>query len=134
MLLSRGFDIALMHYNEHKLTTIFLDSLASNSHLPCIIQPSWNKSNFRTLTENIFSYVISKGILSSNVTTAISDHQLHFLISPSKHIFDISSNKFDVFERDWSDFDQDYSDIDWSSLFKPGWKMLPLQQIISLME
>ena len=83
VLLSHGFNIALIHYNEHKLANIFLDSLASNSHLPYIIRPSWNKSNFRTLIDNIFSNVISQDILSSNVTTTISDRQLQFLISPS---------------------------------------------------
>ena len=34
------FNIDLMHYNEHKTTIEFLDSLASNSYLPYIIQPS----------------------------------------------------------------------------------------------
>ena len=33
------FNIDLMHHNEHKLTNEFLDSLASNSYLPYIIQP-----------------------------------------------------------------------------------------------
>ena len=34
------FNIDLMHYNEHKPTNEFLDSLASNSYLPYIIRPS----------------------------------------------------------------------------------------------
>ena len=34
------FNVDLMHYNEHKPTNEFLDSLASNSYLPYIIQPS----------------------------------------------------------------------------------------------
>ena len=29
----------LMHYNEHKPTNHFVDSLASNSYFPYIIQP-----------------------------------------------------------------------------------------------
>ena len=35
-----AFNIDLMHYNEHKPTNEFFDSLASNSYLPYIIQPS----------------------------------------------------------------------------------------------
>ena len=34
------FNVELMHYNEHKPTNEFLDSLASNSYLPYITQPS----------------------------------------------------------------------------------------------
>ena len=34
------FNIDLMHYNEYKPTNAFLDSLASNSYLPYIIQAS----------------------------------------------------------------------------------------------
>ena len=34
------FNINLMRYNEHKPTNGFLDSLASNSYLPYVIQPS----------------------------------------------------------------------------------------------
>ena len=49
------FDIDLMHYNEHKPTNEFLDSLASNSYLPYIIQPSRHTSHSRTLIDNIFS-------------------------------------------------------------------------------
>ena len=49
------FNIDLMHYNEHKPTNEFLDSLASNSYLPYIIQPSRHTSHSRTLIDNIFS-------------------------------------------------------------------------------
>ena len=54
------FNIDLMHYNEHKPTNEFLDSLASNSYLPYIIQPSQHTSHSRSLIDNIFSNVISK--------------------------------------------------------------------------
>ena len=52
------FNIDLMHYNEHKPTNEFLDSLASNSYLPYIIQPSRHTSHSRTLINNIFSRVM----------------------------------------------------------------------------
>ena len=72
-----------MHYNEDKPTNEFLDSLASNSYLPYIIQPSRHTSHSRTLIDNIFSNVISKDIISGNITATISDHLPQFLISPN---------------------------------------------------
>ena len=68
MFLLRDLNIDLMHYNEHKPTNEFLDSLASNSHLPYIIQASPHTSYSRTLIDNIFSKVISKDIISGNIT------------------------------------------------------------------
>ena len=77
------FNIDLTHYNEHKPTNEFLDSLASNSYLPYIIQPSRHTSHSKTLIDNIFSNVISKDIISGNITATISDHLPQFLISPN---------------------------------------------------
>ena len=116
------FNIDLMHYNEHKPTNEFLDSLASNSYLPYIIQPSQHASHSRTLIDNIFSNVISKDIISGNITATISDHLPQFLISPNTFA-DPPSNKSNVFKRDRSNFGQknfvlDYFDIDWPNIFK----------------
>ena len=77
------FDVDLMHYNEHKPINEFLDSLASNSYLPYIIQPSPHTSHSRTLIDNIFSNVISKDIICGNIAAAISDHLHQFLVSPN---------------------------------------------------
>ena len=92
-----------MHYNEHKPTNEFLDSLASNSYLPYIIQPSRHTSHSRTLIDNIFSNVISKGIICGNITATISDHLPQFLVSPNTFA-NAPSNKsvFDYFDTDWS--------------------------------
>ena len=117
------FNIDLMHYNEHKPpTNEFLDSLASNSYLPYIIQPSRHTSHYKTFIDNIFRNVISKDIISGNVTATISDHLPQFLISPNTFA-EPPSSKSNVFERDWSNFDQenfvlDYFDIDWPSVLK----------------
>ena len=74
MFLLGDFKINLMHYNEHIPTNEFLDSLASNSYLPNIIQPSRHTCHSRTLIDNIFSNVISKDIISGNITATISDN------------------------------------------------------------
>ena len=100
------FNTDLMHYNEHKPKNEFLDSLASNSYLPYIIQPIRHTSHSRTLTGNSFSNVISKDIICGNIKATISDHLLHFLISINA--FDNpTSNKSNVFEMDWSKFDHE---------------------------
>ena len=124
------FNIDLMHYNEHKPTNEFLDSLASNSYLPYIIQPSRHTSHSRTLIDNIFSNVISKDIICGNITATISDHLPQFLVSPNTFA-NPPSNKSNVFERDWSKFDQenfilDYFDIDWSNLLNLNEKNVDL--------
>ena len=116
------FNIDWMHYNEHKPTNEFLESLASNSFLRYIIQPSRHTSQSRTLIDNIFSNVISTDIISGNITAAISDHLPQFLISLNTSA-DPPSNKPNVFERNWSNFDQknfvlDYFDKDWPHILK----------------
>ena len=116
------FNTDLMYYIEHKPTNQFLDSLASNSYLPYIIQASRHTSHSRTLIDNILSNVISKYIISGNFTATISDHLPQFLISLNKFA-DPPSNKSNVFERDRSNFDQenfvlDYFDIDWPNILK----------------
>ena len=124
MFLLGDFNLDLMHYNE------LLDSLASNSYLPYIIQPSRYASHSRTLIDNIFSNVISKDIICGNITATISDHLPQFLVSPNTFA-NPPSNKSNVFERDWSKFDQenfilDYFDIDWSNLLNLNEKNVDL--------
>ena len=85
-----------MNYNEHNETNAFLDSLASNSFLPLILQPIRITSHFNTFIDNIFSNVIDP---------------------------DISGNKLNIYEWDWSRFDPenfilDYFLVDWEDLVK----------------
>ena len=124
------FNIDLMFYNEHKPTNEFLDSLASNSYLSYIIQPSRHTSHSRALIDNIFSNVISKDIICGNITATISDHLPQFLVSPNTFA-NPPFNKSNAFERDWSKFEQenfilDYFDIDWSNLLNLNEKNVDL--------
>ena len=117
-----------MHCNEHKSTNEFLDSLASNSYLPYIIQPSRHTSHSRTIIDNIFSNAISKDTFCGNITATISDHLHQFLVSPNTFA-NRPSNKSNVFERDWLKVDQqnfilDY--IDWSNLLNLNEKNVDL--------
>ena len=99
-----------MLYNEHKRTNEFLDSLASNSYLPYIIQPSQRTSGFSIFKyfhyfTSIFSNVISKDIIFDNIAATNLNYLPQFLISPNTFA-DPFSNKPNVFEGDWSNFDQ----------------------------
>ena len=100
------FNVNLLNYNEHNQTNKFLDSLASNTFMPLILQPIRITSHSNTLIDNIFSNVIDPDIISGNLITTISDHLFQFAIIPN--MFDnISGNKSNIYERDWSKFDRE---------------------------
>ena len=62
------FNVNLLNYNEHNQTNEFLDSLASNSFIPYILQPTRLTSHSNTLINNIFSFVTDPDIISDNLT------------------------------------------------------------------
>ena len=95
-----------MNYNEHNQTNEFLDSLASNSCIPLILQPTRITSHSNTLTDNIFSNVIDPDTISGNLTATISDHLPQFAIIPNM-FGNILGNKSNIYEKDWSKFDRE---------------------------
>ena len=114
------FNINLLNYNVHSPTNEFLDSLASNSFLPYILQPTRITSHSKTLIDNIFTNIIFPDSITGNPTATISDHLPQFLI-----VLNIFSNKSTspIFMRDWSNVDQenfilDYFSIDWNETLK----------------
>ena len=116
------FNINLLNYNEHNQTKEFLDSPASNSFIPLILQPIRMNSHSNTLIDNIFSNVNDPDIISGNLTATISDHLPQFAIIPNM-FGNITGNKSNIYERDWSKFDPenfilDYFSVDWEDLFK----------------
>ena len=116
------FNIDLLNYNDHQPTNEFLDSLASNSFLPYILQPTRLTSHSKTLIDNIFSNAISHEATSGNLTATISDPLPQFLFVPN--VFsNPSCQKSNIYERDWSKFVQqnfvlDYFDKDWSDVLQ----------------
>ena len=95
-----------MSYNERNQTNKLLDSLASDSFIPLILQPTRITSHFNTLTDNTFSTVIDRDIISGNFTATISDHLLQFSIILNM-FHNIPGNKSNIYERDWSKFDRE---------------------------
>ena len=111
-----------MNYNEHNQTNEFLDSLASNSFIPLILQPTRITSHSNTLIDNVFSNAIDSDIISGNLTATISDHLPQFAIIPNM-FGNITGNKSNIYERDWSKFDHenfilDYFSVDLEGLLK----------------
>ena len=66
------FNVNLLNYNEHNQTNEYLDSLASKSFIPLILQPTSITSHSNTLIDNIFSDVIDPDMISGNLTATIS--------------------------------------------------------------
>ena len=97
------FNVNLLNYDEHNQTNEFLDSLASNSFIPLILQPTRITSHSNTLIDNIFSNVIEPDIILDNLTATISDHLPQFAIIPNM-FGNISGIKCNIYERDWSKF------------------------------
>ena len=57
------FSVNLLNY-EHNQTNEFLDSLASNSFIPLILQPTRITSHSTTLIDNVFSNVIDPDLVT----------------------------------------------------------------------
>ena len=53
------FNVNLLNYNEHNQTNEFLDSIASNSFIPLILQPTRINSHSNALIDNIFQMSLS---------------------------------------------------------------------------
>ena len=63
IFLRGDFNVNFLNYNDRNQTNEFLDSLASNSFIPLILQPTRITSHSNTLIENIFSNVIDPDII-----------------------------------------------------------------------
>ena len=100
------FNVNLLNYNEHNQTNEFLHSLASNSFIPLILQPTRITSHSNTFIDNIFSNVIDPDILPGNLSPTISDHLPQFSINPNM-FGNIPGNNSNIYERYWSKFDRE---------------------------
>ena len=78
------FNVTLLNSNKHNQTNKFLDSVASNSFIPLILQPTRITDHSNTLIGNIFSNVVVPDIILGNLTSTISDHLPQFAMYNSK--------------------------------------------------
>ena len=93
------------NYNEHNQKNDFLDSLASKSFIPLILQPTRITGHSNTLIDHTFSNVIDSDAISGNSTPTISDHLPQFSIITNK-FGNISRNKSNIYDKDWSKIDR----------------------------
>ena len=77
------FNANHLNYNNHNLTTEFLDSVTSNSFFPYVLLPTRLTSHSKTLIDNIFSNIISPEAISDKLTSTISDHLPQFMVVPN---------------------------------------------------
>ena len=98
IFLLRDFNANLLNYNESNPTNEFLDSLASNSFIPLILQPTRIISHSNTLIDNIFSNSIAADIIYLILTATISDHLPQFSII-SNMFNNTASNKSNIYDR-----------------------------------
>ena len=106
------FNINLLNYNVHQPTNDFLGSLASNSIISYILQPTRLTSHSKTFIDNIFSNILPSEIISGNLTATISDNLPQFLFAPN--IFSNPSySKSNIFERGWSKFNKENFILDY---------------------
>ena len=116
------FNINLLNHNVHQPNNDFLDSLASNSIIPYILQPTRLTSYSKTLIDNIFSNILSSEIISGNLTANISDNLPQYLFAPNI-LSNASYNRSNIFDRDWSKFKKenfilDYFEKNWSDILQ----------------
>ena len=110
-----------MNYNEHNQTNELLDFLGSKSLIPLTLQPTRITTLSNTLKNKIFLIVIDPDIISSNLTTTISDLS-QFAIVPNM-FGNILGSKSNIHERDWFKFDRvnfilDCNSVEWEDLLK----------------
>ena len=55
-------DVTLLNYNDHQPTNKYLDSLALNSFIPHILQPTRITTHSKTLIDNVFLNIVSHNI------------------------------------------------------------------------
>ena len=91
------FNVNLLNYNEHNQTNEFLDSLAADTFIPLILQPTRITSHSNTLIDNIFSNVIEPDIISGNLTATFSGRLSQFAIIANM-FGNISGNKYNMKE------------------------------------
>ena len=116
------FNINLLNYNDHHPTNESVDSLASNSFVPYILQPTRLTSHSKTLSDNIFSNIISHQVISGNIAATISDHLPQLSFAPNV-LSNPSCQRSKIYERDWfksmqQNFVLDYFCKDWSDVLQ----------------
>ena len=112
------FNINLLNFENHTLSSDFINTMFSNHFQPLILQPTRVTDSTSTLIDNIFSNDLSCKVISGNILVQISDHFPQFSIfNNSAPIYDNSS----YFVYNYKKFDEarfldDYQKMDFAFL------------------
>ena len=115
------FNINLINYDSHNLTSQFLDGTCSNSFFPYINIPTRHSPRSNALIDNIFHNNINENAISGYLTTDISDHLVQFQITPTLARFKIKPKK--ILTRNIKSFSHgkcknDLRQVDWTNTLK----------------
>ena len=106
-------NINLLHYDEHALSTAFVNHLFSYNFLPCMNHPTRTSEHSSTIIGSIFINLINAKVITENVLTQISDHLPQILILKNANI---PQHNLVVFISDYSrdnegNFVSDFNEI-----------------------
>ena len=121
IVLLGDFNIDLLKYRKDHKAADFLDQMYSTSLVPHITCPTRITSHSRTLTNNIFSTVISENAMSGNIVTSISDHLAQFLFLPIDQLK--TNNNKNIYQRNFKSFNQqifleDIQNLNWNNILE----------------
>ena len=119
-VLMGDFNIDLLNYTSDNKVAEFLDKMYSSSLLPLITHPTRISKTSQTLSDNIFSTIISDESKTGNITTVISDHFCQFVSLP---LAENTDNKNSQFGRNFRNFDkehfsQDIKHVNWENILE----------------
>ena len=84
IMIMGDFNISLINYNDDKNTGNFLDTMFSQSFLSHVTTPTRVTTNRKTLIDNICYNRPLNNIISSNLSSIISDYLIQFLIEEAE--------------------------------------------------
>ena len=86
-----------MNCNSDRNTSIFIDTIYSNSFYPTINITTQITSTSKTSNDNILYNNITQSISAGNIVTSISDHLMQYIFIPSEISEKPNNNK--IFKR-----------------------------------
>ena len=122
IIIMGDFNIDILKYDTNSNSAMFLDSMYENLLLPYIISPTRVTPRSQTLIDNIFSNIIEKDVISGNITTALSDHYMQFVLFKNKTKSQANIKKA-KFARNYKSLNKDLLEYDlrntkWDEILK----------------
>ena len=101
------FNVDLLHYETHSLTSEFSDKMFSTSLSPHIATPMRVTPRSKTLIDSIFTNGLDENSISGNLTCSISDHLAQFLVYTNKSMVSNFDQKEVLHRRNFKNMDKE---------------------------